>query len=434
MAEIRPFKGIHYNTSLINDPGAVICPPYDIIGPAEREDLYRQNPYNFIRLEWTKESPHDSPTHNKYTRAAGDLKAWLKQGVLTIDSTPAIYRYDQSFSHEGKSCTRRGMTVVVRLEEWSKGAVRPHENTFSVPKSDRLNLLRALRANTSPVLGMFEDAGGRVKAALAKQENAKPLLDFKVGGEGHRLWAVTNSQDVSQIRESLLAQPIYIADGHHRYESALNYRNERLTSSPGQVDAEFNFVMMTIVPSDDPGLVILPTHRLIKGLSAETIGGLPSRLGEFFEVRHEPLDEPQFLRLTDTVWSREQEGEPELIVVGLAKGRVHVLKPHPATAQLMPESHSEVYGRLNVSVLEHVILDRLLGVTRENEPTMVSYTHDRLDALKRVLSGEYQIGFILSPIKAGAIKAIADASDRMARKSTYFYPKLPSGLLMHRLD
>ncbi len=223
MAGIRPFRGVHYNQTLLKDWPSVICPVYDIISPQQQQELYQRSEYNFVRLEFGRDLPQDTATDNKYTRAAATLEQWLRQGILVTDDKPAIYLYDQYFTHQGREYQRRSLTVRVRVEEWDRMVVRPHESTMAEPKTDRLSLLWAIQANTSPILALYEDRDRQIAALLDNQARGKPLLDLKsVSGDGHRVWAITESRAINQIATSLADQPLYIADGHHRYESALD--------------------------------------------------------------------------------------------------------------------------------------------------------------------------------------------------------------------
>ncbi|MFC1935103.1 DUF1015 domain-containing protein, partial [Chloroflexota bacterium] len=232
MADILPFCGVHYNPAVVGDLAAVICPPYDIITPQMQQEFYERGEYNFVRLELSRESPRDDDSNNKYSRASATLAQWLEQSVLVKDEKPAVYLHDHYFTYQGREYRRRGIIVTVRLGEWSKTAVHPHEDTMPGPKSDRLNLLRALQANTSSIFTLFEDPGRQVSILLEAQEQGKPILSTgNIGGENHCIWAISEVGVVRQICSHLATQPLYIADGHHRYESALNYRNERRTSS-----------------------------------------------------------------------------------------------------------------------------------------------------------------------------------------------------------
>lgn len=292
MAEIRPFRGVRYNKSNVNDLSAVICPPYDIITPQMETEIYGRSQYNFIRLEYNHQLPQDSNLDNKYIRSAAILEQWLKQGVLITDEVPAIYLHDHYFIHQGREYRRRGITVRARLEEWHRMIVRPHEGTLAEPKSDRVSLLWALKANTSPILAMFEDREGEVSSLLVGQESAQPVISLDTSeGERHNVWVITKPQVISKICGSFNKKPLYIADGHHRYESALTYqRQQRALSSSVSEDKAFDFVMMTLVDFADPGLIILPPHRLLSGLSASRLNGLMTKLKLFFDIEKLPLD------------------------------------------------------------------------------------------------------------------------------------------------
>ena len=435
MAEIRPFRGVHYNQLLIKDLSTVICSPYDIIAPPLQQELYRRSQYNFIRLEHSRELPQDTVMDNKYTRSAATLGQWLKQGVLEVDKTPAIYLHDHYFTHQGKEYRRRGITVCVRLEEWGKMVVRPHEGTLAEPKNDRVSLLRELKANTSPILALFEDQRQRVSSLLAAQEpKSKPLISStNANGERHYIWAITESQVVNQIGNSLAEQPLYIADGHHRYESALAYQRERKTGYLlASKDEAFNFVMMTLVDFSDPGLIVLPPHRLVRDISKPTLNGLMAGLKSFFEIEELPLSAPGDWQQVDDLLM--ETNEIRLFLFGLAEHLLALrLRDFTTASQMMPYFHSELYKRLDVSVVDHIILEKLLGLGSGREEARIAYNYDRQEAVNRVLDQEYQLAFLLSPVKVEAVKAIADTGDRLPRKSTYFYPKLPAGLVFYRL-
>ncbi|MFC1897845.1 DUF1015 domain-containing protein [Chloroflexota bacterium] len=436
MAEIRPFRGVHYNQLLIKDLSTVICSPYDIITPQLQEELYHRSQHNFIRLEHARELPQDTVTDNKYTRSAATLEQWLKQGILKVDELPAIYLHDHFFTYQGKEYKRCGITARVRLEEWEKMVIRPHEGTLAEPKNDRVSLLQALQANTSPILALFEDQEQQISSLLATQKSKnKPLISLNsLNGESHNIWAITQPEIVNQLCNNLAEQPLYIADGHHRYESALAYQRERETSSDSvSRDEASNFVMMTLVDFSDPGLIILPPHRLLRGISKPILNGLMTKLRAFFEVEELPLDMPDVWQQVDDLLIKTNE--IRLFLFGLVSEHLLALKlrDFAAASRMMPYFHSEIYKRLDVSIADHIILENLLGLSSGKEEARIAYSYDRQDTVNRVLDQEYQLAFLLSPVKAGVIKAISDVGDRMPRKSTYFYPKLPAGLVFYQL-
>ncbi len=435
MADIRPFHGVRYNPSLVKDLAKVICPPYDIIPPQLQPELYQRSDYNFIRIEFGRELPQDSNNDSRYTRAAATLKKWLEQGILKVDDRPSLYIDDHHFTHQGKAYRRRSINCLVKLEEWDKMIVRPHEGTLARPKSDRLNMLWALQANTSPIMALYEDRDGRVSSLLDKSARGRPDLDIEVGdGESHQLRAVTDTAVNAKINDYLAGQPLYIADGHHRYESALNYRRERRSSSPSPaVEEPFDFVLMSLVDIADPGLVILPAHRLVRGMPASAIEGLKTGLESCFEVAEVALDKTDTLPQINKLLSEEKD-EVKLLLYGLKKeGFLRlVLRDFDTVRPMMPYFHSELYQKLDVSIVDHVILEELLGLTHEMTGVFLDYANDALEAIRRVREQEYQLAFIVNPVKPGIIKAIADSGDRMPRKSTYFFPKVPAGLVFYK--
>jgi len=429
VAEIHPFRGVHYNQQAVKDLSAVICPPYDIITPQMEQELHDKSPYNFIRLELPRGD-------DKYARSAAVMEQWFRQGVLVVDEVPAIYLHDHYFTCQGREYRRRGIIVCVRLEEWDRGVIRPHEGTLTGPKDDRLNLLWALQANSSPILALFEDRERQISSLLAAKGQGQPIISLSSTTEGsHNIWAITEPEVINQIGDNLARQPLYIADGHHRYESALTYRRERQAcSSSVSASAAFNFVMMTLVDFSDPGLMILPPHRLIRGVPRAALDGLLAKLKSFFEVEELPLNMPGIWQQVDDLLTGESN-QPCLVVLGLAAEHLHILRlrDFAAASQMMPYFHSELYSKLAVCIADHVILEKLLGVSNYREEAILAYSYDRQDTVDKVLGREYQLAFLLGPVKPELVKAIADAGDRMPRKSTYFYPKTPAGLVSHRL-
>lgn len=432
MAEIRPFRGVRYNQQIITDLSTVICPPYDIISPQLQQELYQRSEYNFVRVEFSRELPQDTASENKYTRAAASLKQWLEQGVLKTDESPAIYIHDHYFTYQGKEHHRRSMVAAVRLEEWDKKIVRPHEGTLSNPKSDRISLLWACNANISSILALFDDSKRQIAPLLATQAKKEPLLSTDVlNGERHNVWAIDQPVMLEKIHSILADQPLYIADGHHRYESALTYQRERRVCAPATSgEAPYNFVMMTLVDFADPGLIILPPHRLVRGVPRAMLKGLPAKIKAFFDIEEVPLAAPGVWQRIDHLLTVDAR-QDRLVICGLAPEKLLVLtlRDRAAASQMMPYFHTDIYKGLMVSVVDHVILERLLELSDEKTESILAYSYDRFDAVKRVTDGEYQLALLLSPVRPQVVKAIADAGDRMPRKSTYFYPKEPAGLV-----
>ena len=439
MADIRPFHGIHYNQSLIRNISEVLCPPYDVITPELQRELYQKSEYNYVRLEFGKELPQDNETDNKYTRASAILDDWLREKVLQTDDKPAIYIHDHHFTYLGKKYRRRSIICLVRLEEWDSAVIRPHEGTLSKDKSDRLQILWTLKSNTSPVLSLYEDSQRQISSILDSESQRPHLLKFNNGsGEAHEMWAITDSDKVERITGLFSNKPLYIADGHHRYESALTFRRERRLFADSSPDTEgekpYDFIMMTLVDLKDSGLLILPSHRLIRGISRAMYHKLASGLSTFFNVSEIPLNRNNTRQQVNSLLT-EKDGVIRLLLYGLVRSNFLVLEledDEPVKA-ITPYFHSELYHKLNVSIVDHVIMEKLLGITYDIAHEHLAYTSDSVEAIDSV-DNEYQLAILLNSVKPNEIKRIADSGDRMPRKSTYFYPKIPNGLVFYRFN
>ena len=435
MADIRPFRGVRYDPSLVKGLAQVICPPYDIIPPQLQQELYKRSDYNFVRIEYGRDLPQDKDTDNRYTRATATLKRWLEQGILKADDKPCLYIDDHRFTLRGKTYRRRSINCLVKLEEWDKMIIRPHEGTLSRPKNDRLNLLWALQADTSPAMALYEDRDNRISALLNKPDREEPAFDIKLkDGESHRVRVVSDAAVNGKVHDYLDGQPLYIADGHHRYESALNYRRERRSSSgAGSTEEPYDFVLMSLIDMTDPGLVILPAHRLVRGMPPSAIDGLMAGLETCFSIAEIAIDKTDTPSQINGLLSGGTE-EVQVLLYGLKKETLLLLtvRDFAIVRPMMPYFHSELYQKLDVSIVDHVILEELLGLTHEMSGVFLDYSHDALEAIRRVNEQEYQLALIVKPVKPGTIKAIADAGDRMPRKSTYFFPKIPAGLVFYK--
>lgn len=431
MADVRAFRGLRYDSSVAGNIADLICPPYDVIDAAMQVELHRSNRNNAVRLEYGLVEPGDDPDRNKYTRATLLLEQWKKEGVMRRDAEPSMYLHDHTFEIRGRKHTRRSLFAAVRLEEWEKGIVLRHEGTAAVFKADRLNLMRATHTNISPVLAMYEDPGGAVSSVLTDVAKTKPLHDFAYAGEGHVFWRIVEPEQLKVMSEALSDRRLYIADGHHRYETGVAYRNERRAASPPEgSDAAFNFIMMSLINLADADVVVLPTHRMVRGISRDALNsGFRDKLGKYFSVRAVPVSGA----VSGVLGGIAGNGKVEIGVAGLEKDMLVILelKDFSKVAGMMPPDRSEAYRKLDVSVLHHVILEHLLGI---GEGDNILYTRSEDEAWRRVADGEFQLGFILGPVDTRAIMEVADAADKMPQKSTYFYPKAPTGLVLNPLD
>ncbi|UCG53936.1 MAG: DUF1015 domain-containing protein [Dehalococcoidia bacterium] len=434
MVEIKSFKAVYYNQSMVGSLSDVICPPYDVIDPLQEEELYRRSKYNFVRIEHNRQLLQDSEVDNRYTRSGEKLKQWLEQQILITSKIPAIYIHDHFFKSQGRKYMRRGLVVRVKIEEWYRNIIRPHEGTLVEAKSDRIKLLEALRANTSPVMTLYEDKEKEISKLLESEKTNDILIRTEEeNGESHEVWQIGNKQIIKGICNSFVNKILYIADGHHRYESALLYQRQMIASSAlDRGDEAFNFIMMTLVDFDDPGLVILPPHRLLRGLPESKLVGLKSKLESLFDIEYLSLNTANLWQKVDGLMG--DKSSLKLFLFGPEDQNLLVLtlRDVAVASRMIPYFHSEIYKGLDVSIIDHVIIEELLGLS-SGDKIKISFNYDCRDAVNSVLNQEYQLAFIVSPVKAETIKKIADAGDRMPRKSTYFYPKLPSGLIINQL-
>ena len=435
MAEINPMRGIRYNPGQITDLSVAICPPYDIITPAMQLELYRRSPCNFVRIEYGEELPQDSENDNKYSRAAAYFRRWQAEDVLRRDTHAAVYVDDHFFNFKGREHRRRGIVCRIKLEEWDRMVVRPHEGTLAGARGDRMRLLWALKANTSPVMSMYQDNSGDIASVLEEAVGCPPVASSAMlDGERHELFAVAEGPVQTRLIEAFSALPLYIADGHHRYESALTYRREQVVLQPdADAGAAFNFVLMTLVDMGDPGLIILPPHRLLRGLNPVKLAELEEKLPAFFDIEKLSKQTPNIWEKVDTLQS--EPGTIRLVLAGLKPDEIWILtlRDIDGAFALMPYFHTDIYKRLDVSLVDHIILEEMLGLRPEGE-SGIAFNYDRAETVRKVEEGDFQLAFIVKPVRPETIKDIADAQDRMPRKSTYFYPKLPSGLVVNSVE
>jgi uncharacterized protein (DUF1015 family) len=425
--EVVPFQGIRYNQRIIGDLAQVICPPYDVITFEQQKLYYERSDYNAIRLEFPE------ATGDRYEKAAIVFRQWLKQGILQRDIISSFYLHEHGFEYSGKKMARRGLIARVRLEPWGNG-IYPHEETSPKAKSDRLLLMRACRANFSPLFSLYHDSERKVGEILSYEAQKKPLMSlslraarsFPDSNEAHMLWAISDPETKLQLNRLLSSQPLYIADGHHRYETALTYQQERIQCQSGGcklTTKAFSYVMMELVEFSDPGLVVLPLHRLVRGIESSLLAGLEDRLRNFFAIESIPLKIENWHLPTDSY----------LGIMGLQNGSLLVLKKRQDTSleAMMPSNRSQAYRKFGVSILNHIILDMMLGLSSKED---IAYAVDWKEAYQQIKEGKYQLAFLLNPPQPEIVKAVADARDRMPRKSTYFYPKVPAGLIIYPLD
>jgi uncharacterized protein (DUF1015 family) len=442
MAEILPFRGIRYAASRGRELGQLLAPPYDLISQEQREELLRRNPHNVVHLTMGEERLGDSREVNRYTRAAGYFRAWQAEGVLQADPAPALYPLEQTFwAPDGRQHPRRGFMAAVRLHEFSEGVIVPHEKTLVAPKADRLAILRTVQANLSPIFGLYRDDAGATARALDQACGGEPVAETDSDdGVHHRLWRCDRPELTGALQDLVRDQRIFIADGHHRYETALVYRRELDGLTPGLPrEGGHHYILMFLCPMSDPGLVILPTHRLLFGLPPLLLADLLARLERFFHVA--PIAE-SLLKPLGRAWAisklSEHAGKSSAFLMITAedkKGRILTLRDDAdLSATALPAN--KTLRDLDVTVLHTVVLQHLLGLSPQSQENQenLTYVRDAGEAVNRVLSGEHQLGFLLNPTPMWQVEAVGDAGQTMPQKSTLFTPRLPSGLVMRSID
>lgn len=395
MAEFAPFRALRYDEAASGPLWSVICPPYDVIDEAERERLYSRSACNFVRIEFRRDGDHE-PDRDRYAKAATELRRWTWSGILRRDDRDAFYLYEHEFGLAGRQLVRRGILGALRLYPASQGVVLPHELTFPTAKADRLDLLRATRANTSPVFGIFVDDGGLMRSL--GEAARSPAGEATIGTERHRLERIDDGAAVARIASALRDQRVYLADGHHRYETALNYLSERDGVGP---DAPERYVLAFLCALDDPGLRILATHRVVTG-GHDALESAISRSFEVGEIDRGALGDIQ----------------PGIVVA--RDGQFRSLTPRStANLPVLPAA----WRTLPVAIAEEFLVKPAREAGAE-----IAYEHDT----DRAIAAGTAI--LLRAVDPATLRRVADAGERLPQKTTYFYPKVPAGLVVRTLD
>lgn len=417
MAVIKPFRGISYNRRLVKDPGTIITPPYDVIGPEQQEELYRKNPCNVIRLEYGKTYPQDSSTENRYTRAAATLRQWLDQGILQPDQARSYYFHEQSFQWQGQTLNRFGFFAALKLEPYSSGLVLPHELTMAGPKEDRYQLLKHTRANFSPIFVLFPDPERRLETYREIILSSPPAFEATDSlGQSHRLWAVSDPELTAGITAYLAERPVLIADGHHRYETAFHYgRKTNLNRLPGA-----GYVLSALIGTDDPGLLMLPAHRLVFNLGKSQHDQIERLINQEFQF----LDRGQTGELDRKAFLTELD---RLARESFALGYIT-----PTRAGILVPTRTPGDTDLPITILHERLLNQALAGYSSSRH--LGYTHDNSEAIDTVRDGKAEAAFLIGSLPVGGILERARRGLLMPQKSTYFYPKLPGGLILYHME
>jgi uncharacterized protein (DUF1015 family) len=436
MAKISPFRGICYNPEKIENLSDVMTPPYDVISPREQAQFYNRHPKNVIRLILGKIREKDSPQDNRYTRAAGYFDKWRAEKILVRDETPSLYLTAVDFSVDGTTYTRYGLIANVGLEPFEKKIILPHERTFSKVKSERLELMKTCKANFSPIFGLYSDTGevlSELKRAIDTREAESDLMDDK--GHRHRMWRISDPAVCAYARDSFQNKQIFIADGHHRYETALNYRNWLAENDPNfNSDHPANGIMMYLCSMNDPGLTILPAHRMLLDVDPAMRSSLMQKAADYFHVTPLPRDDSAPAVLLSKL--REDTPATKIGVLITNENDIYLLSlKNGVMDRLYEKEIPSALRHLDVTVLTRLIFMELLGFDElrlDNEKN-IAYTSVEKDAVAAIATGQCDLAFLLNPTSIEQVRAVAEEGLIMPRKSTYFYPKVITGQVFNCL-
>ena len=427
MAEIKPFRGMRYNTFLAGKIGELCCPPYDIISEEERLGYIAENEYNVIRLELPKEGG------DVYKTAGEVLDMWRNTGVLVHEIKPAVYIYEEEFNAYNKRSSVKGIIVRVKVEEFSKGVILPHEFTLSKAKADRFNLMKATNCNFSQIYALYMDEEHTTLKTIDRLSDRKPDQKFTDSDHvTHKLWIITDEKVIEKLVNDFADRKLYIADGHHRYETALNYRNYCRENGISKEGDSQDYQMMYLVDMQHPGLVVFPTHRMVRDLESFDKDEVLKGCEEYFDIK-------KFTsvgNINSELSKQYKQGKKAFgFYCGKGEWYLLVLKDSEVMAKVLPDL-SEASQQLDVSVLHSLILEKTMGIDKENMANQINLTYTKFfeEAIMKVDKGEFQCSFILNPTRVTEIRDVAAAGEKMPQKSTYFYPKMITGMVMNDLN
>ena len=443
--DVRPFRALHYDPAVVTDTGLCLSQPYDVISPAQQEAYYRQSPHNVIRLILNREEPGDDAANNRYTRARDLLAGWRDAGILHGTARPSFWVYEQQFDLPGIGRRSiKGFIGAVRLADYDEHRILPHEKVLTAPLEDRIRLTETTNTQFEYIWSLYQDRAYVIDNVLDEQEREKAIVDYveQPVGVRHRMWRLTDPARCDVITRTMAHLKLYIADGHHRYQTMLTIRDRMRRLHPGAgPDAPWEFIMMFLVNSEHEGLTILPTHRLIDGVRVESLKQLGMDIMEHFHVRKYSFregDEAEVRRR----WLRDlRDVEPREHKLGAYFTNTNgyyllTLRDEEAYEELVDQPYSSTWKLLDVNILNTLVLEKILGITESQlaDGKNLTYTKDLDDAIERTRRAEFQVALALNPSALGDVIAIAENGERMPRKSTHFYPKPVSGLVFYPMD
>ena len=444
MGEIRPFKGILYQKGMIPNLSLVIAPPYDVISSEDQDRLYEQSSHNIIRLIKGKGSPKDNDQDNTNTRANEVFQKWLRDGVLAEDPDEAIYACQDVYKlTDGIQKVRKGFIALFKLEAFGSGSIYPHERTLAGPKEDRFQLMKACSANFSSIFSLYSDPEGKTEEILKGIWSQPPDMEI-LSQERilHRLWKINDPPVCKKIQDAMAGQKVFIADGHHRYETALRYQSFRKEKG-GMKDGNlpYDYCMMYFSNTEDPGLSILPYHRIVKNLPQDLLDHLEERLKTWFDIKRIYFDG---IAITESAarkqllhWMTQIGRERSTFGLYMGHQRYYTLslKRSVNIEEIVPGEGSMVWKSLDVNILHSLIFEKMLHISSQDfeKKKTLSFVSDLNKAINLVNIRNCQAAFLVNPTSMNQVKAVAINGEKMPQKSTFFYPKLPSGLVIRRI-
>jgi uncharacterized protein (DUF1015 family) len=432
MVRIAPFRGVFYNQTKIRDLARVVTPPYDVISPEEQEKLYRKSPYNFVRLDF-------NPEPDPYVAVAELFANWQAEGIFERDEEPAIYFAVHKFAlKSGEIKERQGFYALTQLQDFSSGEIRPHEKTLEAPKSDRLQLMLASHAQLSSIFALYSQPKDSINRILSEQTEGKaPFIEIKLdSGDECRLWRITDPALIREIQRQMKEQRLVIADGHHRYEATLRYRDQMRSDGSATGRESFNYILTYFANMNDESLVILPTHRLVRGYEPKPFLQMEEALQTYFYIEQYPKTtegKSSFSKALKNSGKKQRvigasfKRDPRYLILRLKNKRI---------MQRLAKDLSAPLRELEVSTLHHLLLEHILGLSPEQQTNgeSIRYLQDEEAVLQALEKEDYQAAFLLNATKSADILTIVDSGETMPQKSTYFYPKLISGLVVNKID
>jgi uncharacterized protein (DUF1015 family) len=438
VVKIFPFEGILYNKGKLKKLDKVFTPPYDVISAEGQDEFYKLHDFNYIRVILGKEFAGDGDYNNKYVRSAAFLDGWLRHRILATDEKPAFYVYEQRFSLAGKKFSRIGFIGILRLEDMGRGKVFPHEETYSRAKLDRLQLMRSTSANLESIFTIFSDPKNKLIKVLKKYMRKKPVIEATDKDKvKHRLWRIDKKPAIAKIIKEMRDKTVFIADGHHRYEAALRFKNElKMKNTKFSEEEAYNHIMMYFTPIEDKGLAVLPIHRVLHNMPYFDPARFEKDLERYFDVIPYKATKKSAPRVRKKLLKDLTKKGLEKHTFGMYLGQnryfLLVLKDEDIIDEMVEEEKPKAWKHLDVNVLHYAVFDRILGIANDTEDK-VSYVKGDEEAVDRVDNHNFQVAFFLNPTKLEEIISIASKLEKMPHKSTYFYPKLLSGLVSFKI-